>query len=176
MPGSNEVAVIVGGGPGVSASCARLFAAEGMKVAIAARTPGKPELEQLREACGAQPFECDATDPDSVDALFTRVESELGAPTLVVSGGRDTFTPEHLSRHMVETIPEAELLHLPEATHDPLDFDTALGLLVTRHPRLEAARAHARALNLTPGPSPLVTRARSVEGDLEELQFFSLPK
>ena len=38
----NEVAVIVGGGPGVSASCARLFASEGMKVAIAARTQISP--------------------------------------------------------------------------------------------------------------------------------------
>ncbi len=31
-----EVALIIGGGPGVSASCARLFAREGMKVAVAA--------------------------------------------------------------------------------------------------------------------------------------------
>ena len=84
MPGSNEVAVIVGGGPGVSASCARLFAGEGMAVAIAARTPGKPELVQLEDECGARPFECDATDADSVDRLFTSVEAELGRPTLVV--------------------------------------------------------------------------------------------
>ena len=84
MPGSNEVAVIVGGGAGVSASCARLFASEGMAVAIAARTPEKPALAKLREECGARPLECDATDVDSVDRLFTVVEAELGRPTLVV--------------------------------------------------------------------------------------------
>ena len=84
MSGSNEVAVIVGGGPGVSASCARLFAAEGMQVAIAARTPSKPVLAQLREECDARPFECDATDPSSVDRLFSAVESEFGTPSLVV--------------------------------------------------------------------------------------------
>lgn len=36
-----EVALIVGGGPGVSASCARLFAQQGMQVAVAARNPDK---------------------------------------------------------------------------------------------------------------------------------------
>ena len=41
----DEVALIVGGGPGVSASCARLFSHEGMKVAIAARNPDKPHLK-----------------------------------------------------------------------------------------------------------------------------------
>ena len=35
-----EVALIVGGGPGISASCARLFVREGMTVAVAARNPG----------------------------------------------------------------------------------------------------------------------------------------
>ena len=44
---SQEVALIVGGGGGVSASCARLFASEGMQVAVAARTPDKPALQTL---------------------------------------------------------------------------------------------------------------------------------
>jgi pimeloyl-ACP methyl ester carboxylesterase len=48
------------------------------------------------------------------------VLSTITAPTLVVSGGRDTFTPERLSRHMVDAIPGAERLHLPEATHTGL--------------------------------------------------------
>ncbi len=45
----NEVALIVGGGPGISASCARLFADEGMRVAVAARNPDKPVLEKLEQ-------------------------------------------------------------------------------------------------------------------------------
>jgi pimeloyl-ACP methyl ester carboxylesterase len=44
----------------------------------------------------------------------------ISAPTLVVSGGRDTFTPGHLGRHMARTIPGAEHLHLSEATHTGL--------------------------------------------------------
>jgi NAD(P)-dependent dehydrogenase (short-subunit alcohol dehydrogenase family) len=46
-PSVQDVAVIVGGGPGISASCARLFAQNGMRVGIAARNPDKPVLQNL---------------------------------------------------------------------------------------------------------------------------------
>jgi NAD(P)-dependent dehydrogenase (short-subunit alcohol dehydrogenase family) len=46
----HEVALIVGGGPGISASCARLFAQSGMAVAIAARNPDKPVLRSLAQS------------------------------------------------------------------------------------------------------------------------------
>lgn len=38
---SNEKALIIGTGPGLSASLARLFAKEGMQVAVAARNTDK---------------------------------------------------------------------------------------------------------------------------------------
>ena len=82
--GDGEVALIVGGGPGVSASCARHFSEAGMRVAIAARTPDKPVLVALEEEFGVARFACDASDPDSVVRLFAGVESQLGAPRLVV--------------------------------------------------------------------------------------------
>ena len=41
---TKDVALVVGGGPGISASCARLFAKSGMHVGIAARAPDKPDL------------------------------------------------------------------------------------------------------------------------------------
>ncbi len=44
----------------------------------------------------------------------------IAAPALVVAGGRDTFTPPHLGEHMARTIPDAELLFLPDATHTGL--------------------------------------------------------
>ncbi|MFB3104020.1 MAG: SDR family NAD(P)-dependent oxidoreductase, partial [Pseudomonadales bacterium] len=71
-----EVALIVGGGPGVSASCARLFAQNGMSVAIAARNPGKPVLKQLAEEHAVSVYECDATEPDSVTRLFRTVSED----------------------------------------------------------------------------------------------------
>ena len=79
-----EVALIVGGGPGVSASCARLFAHEGMQVAVAARNPDKPVLKQLESQHGVRCYPCDAGEPDAVRELFRAVNADLGRPTLVV--------------------------------------------------------------------------------------------
>jgi len=81
--GTQDVALIVGGGPGISASCARLFAKEGMRVAIAARNPDKPVLQSL-ETLGVRRYACDASDPAAVEQLFREVVRDLGAPTLVV--------------------------------------------------------------------------------------------
>ena len=39
QPSGQDVALIVGGGPGISSSCARLFAKNGMRVCVAARNP-----------------------------------------------------------------------------------------------------------------------------------------
>ena len=79
-----DVALIVGGGPGISASCARLFAQSGMRVAIAARNPDKPVLLALQQQHGVHRYACDATDPASVESLFQQVLADLGSPTLVV--------------------------------------------------------------------------------------------
>lgn len=79
-----DVALIVGGGPGISASCARLFAAQGMKVAIAARTPDKAVLRALGETHGVSRYRCDASNPADVENVFRDVEQDLGRPTLVV--------------------------------------------------------------------------------------------
>jgi|TARA_B110000211_G_C14086789_1_gene557044 NAD(P)-dependent dehydrogenase (short-subunit alcohol dehydrogenase family) len=81
---TEEVALIVGGGPGISASCARLFASEGMKVAVAARNIDKEVLKSLAKDHGITLIACDASDPESVAALYDTVIDLLGAPTLVV--------------------------------------------------------------------------------------------
>jgi NAD(P)-dependent dehydrogenase (short-subunit alcohol dehydrogenase family) len=83
-PAAQDVALIVGGGPGISASCVRLFAANGMRVAIAARTPDKPILQALEKTHGARRYACDASDPAAVARLFEAVVRDLGPPTLVV--------------------------------------------------------------------------------------------
>ena len=79
-----ELALIVGGGPGISASCARLFASEGLTVAVAARTPDKPVLAKLKDEYGVHLYSCDAADEQSVDHLFREVCEQLGSPRLVV--------------------------------------------------------------------------------------------
>ncbi|HEY4044183.1 MAG TPA: SDR family oxidoreductase [Rhodopila sp.] len=79
-----DVALIVGGGPGISSSCARLFAENGMRVGIAARNPDKAVLRKLEETHGVRRYACDASDPTSVELLLPNVVRDLGAPTLVV--------------------------------------------------------------------------------------------
>ncbi|HTQ75691.1 MAG TPA: SDR family NAD(P)-dependent oxidoreductase [Burkholderiales bacterium] len=73
-----ETALIVGAGSGLSASLARLFAKEGMRVALAARNTAK--LAALAKETGASAIECDASAPAQVEALFAKAD----APDLVV--------------------------------------------------------------------------------------------
>ena len=82
--GVQDVALIVGGGPGISSSCARLFSANGMRVAVAARNPDKPVLQALKQQHGVISYACDAGDPAAVERLFENVAADLGAPRLVV--------------------------------------------------------------------------------------------
>jgi len=84
QPSVQDVALIVGGGPGISASCARLFSQNGMRVAVAARTPDKPVLQNLEKSHGVRRYACDASDPAAVARLFQDVVRDLGSPTLLV--------------------------------------------------------------------------------------------
>ena len=75
-------ALIVGTGPGLSASLARLFSRNGLKVAVAARRTDK--LTELIAETGAVAHTCDAAEPGNVAALFEAVEASQGAPDVVV--------------------------------------------------------------------------------------------
>ncbi|HEY6722122.1 MAG TPA: SDR family NAD(P)-dependent oxidoreductase [Burkholderiales bacterium] len=79
---SGEIALIVGAGSGLSASLARLFAKEGMRVALAARDTAK--LNSLAKETAALPVACDASDLRQVEAMFGAVEARWGVPDLVV--------------------------------------------------------------------------------------------
>jgi NAD(P)-dependent dehydrogenase (short-subunit alcohol dehydrogenase family) len=79
---SYRSALIVGTGPGLSASLARLFSRNGLKVALAARRTDK--LAELCAETGALAHACDAADAGNVVALFEAVEASQGAPDVVV--------------------------------------------------------------------------------------------
>ena len=78
----SELAMIVGAGPGLSASLARRCAGDGMKVVLAARNVAK--LSALAEETGASAYACDASRREDVDALFDAVLDAAGVPDLVV--------------------------------------------------------------------------------------------
>jgi NADP-dependent 3-hydroxy acid dehydrogenase YdfG len=77
-----KTALIVGAGEGLSASLARLFARQGIRVALAARSVEK--LGALCTETGARAYACNATDADEVERLFGLVEREIGNPDVVV--------------------------------------------------------------------------------------------
>ncbi|MDR6874002.1 NAD(P)-dependent dehydrogenase (short-subunit alcohol dehydrogenase family) [Bosea sp. BE125] len=77
-----RTALIVGAGPGISASLARKLSASGMQVALVARHAEK--LAPLAAETGASVFAADASDPAGVARLFDEVEAGLGEPDVVI--------------------------------------------------------------------------------------------
>ncbi|MBS0638927.1 MAG: SDR family NAD(P)-dependent oxidoreductase [Acetobacteraceae bacterium] len=77
-----KTALIVGTGSGLSASLARLFARNGLQVAMASRNPDN--LARLAEETAGVTFACEATEPEEVAALFDVVIATQGVPDIVV--------------------------------------------------------------------------------------------
>lgn len=96
----NETSLIVGVGPGLGAALARRFAAEGLKVALAARDAAR--LKPLADEISGRAYGCDATQEEAVAALFRQVDAELGPPDLVVYNAG-----AYLPKTVLETEPAA---------------------------------------------------------------------
>jgi NAD(P)-dependent dehydrogenase (short-subunit alcohol dehydrogenase family) len=77
-----RTALIVGAGPGISASLARGLAAAGLRVGVAARNVDR--LTPLAAETGAQTFAVDASQPAGVARLFEDADTRLGEPDVVV--------------------------------------------------------------------------------------------
>lgn len=75
-------ALIIGTGPGISASLARQLSKLGLKVGVAARNTDK--LADLVAETGAASFAVDAADPAAMARLFEAADVKLGVPDLVV--------------------------------------------------------------------------------------------
>jgi NAD(P)-dependent dehydrogenase (short-subunit alcohol dehydrogenase family) len=75
-------ALIVGAGAGLSASLARTLAGAGLKVALASRSTN--DLEALAAETGAKLYICDAAKSAEVEKLFSTLDSDFGAPDVVV--------------------------------------------------------------------------------------------
>ncbi|MGD9885627.1 MAG: SDR family NAD(P)-dependent oxidoreductase [Reyranella sp.] len=75
-------ALIVGTGPGLSASLARLFARNGLQVAVAARQTDK--LAALAKETGATVHACNAADQKDVAGLFDALDTAGRTPDVVV--------------------------------------------------------------------------------------------
>lgn len=74
-------ALIIGAGAGLSASLARLFHANGLRISLAARNPA--DLDALAKETSASVHTCDASRYDQVARLFAELDAG-GAPDVVV--------------------------------------------------------------------------------------------
>ncbi|WP_026735188.1 SDR family NAD(P)-dependent oxidoreductase [Fischerella sp. PCC 9605] len=82
-----KVAVVVGVGPGLGASVAHRFAREGFAVGLMARSADKlAQFQKDIETSGGKALavDCNVSDPVSVKAAFAQVQSQLGAPEVLV--------------------------------------------------------------------------------------------
>ena len=93
-----ESALIVGAGFGLSASLAKLFKKEGMKIALASRNVEK--LKPIANEIDALCIKCDAASVKDVNSMFEQVEEALGTPAVVIynpsariRGGIETLNP-----------------------------------------------------------------------------------
>lgn len=71
-----RVVLITGGNRGLGLACAQAFASLGDRVAVTARGG---------DVDGFLTVKCDVTSTDEIDAAFSRVEEEIGAPEVVVA-------------------------------------------------------------------------------------------
>jgi NAD(P)-dependent dehydrogenase (short-subunit alcohol dehydrogenase family) len=94
-------ALIVGAGSGLSASLAKLFAKEGMRVGLAARSAVK--LAEFAQATGAETYNCDAAKRDEVDKLFADLDAAGNTPDVVV------YNPSYRTRGPFVELDPAEV-------------------------------------------------------------------
>ena len=80
---TKPVCVVCGIGPKNGAALARKFAAEGYAVALLSRST---EYSQslAKELADAKAYACDVSDAGAVEAAFSKVREELGAPEVLV--------------------------------------------------------------------------------------------
>jgi NAD(P)-dependent dehydrogenase (short-subunit alcohol dehydrogenase family) len=84
----DKVALVTGAGKGIGEAVALMLAAEGMKVALAARTAA--DVERVAEAIRARggislPVVCDVTQPPSIAQMVAEVRHALGPIAVLVN-------------------------------------------------------------------------------------------
>jgi NAD(P)-dependent dehydrogenase (short-subunit alcohol dehydrogenase family) len=129
-----RAALIVGVGPGISASVARALAKAGLKIGLAARDAGK--LAPLASEIDARAYAVDASDPAAVADLFGQVDADLGSPDVVV------YNPSARVRGPIVELD-------PEAVRTAIEISAFGGFLVTQQAAIRMIPKRHGAILLT---------------------------
>ena len=91
-----KVALVTAGSKGIGFATAQGLAAEGVKVALCARTAA--EVDEAAAAVGGTGFVADVSSAGDISRLFREVQGALGAPDILVTnaGGPPSGTPTQL--------------------------------------------------------------------------------
>ncbi|MEH0418142.1 SDR family NAD(P)-dependent oxidoreductase [Streptomyces sp. B21-083] len=98
---AGKVALITGAGRGIGAAAARLFAREGARVLLAARTEDqlKSVTQEVRAAGGTADYVvCDLADADSVRAAVDRTVNRYGRLDIAFNNAATTIPPGPLDQ------------------------------------------------------------------------------
>jgi len=87
MASTSPVLLVLGAGARVGHPVARIFAAKGYKVALAARS-----LRETDSTADQLHIKADFANPDSIPDIFSKVKKTLGIPSVVLYNG-DTTIP-----------------------------------------------------------------------------------
>lgn len=101
----NKVAFVTGAGRGIGAAAARLFAREGARVLLAARTEDqlKAVTAEIREAGGTADYvRCDLADADEVRAAVDRTASLYGRLDVAFNNGATISPPGPLDEVSID--------------------------------------------------------------------------
>ena len=91
-----KVALVTAGSKGIGFAIARGLAAEGVRVALCARTA--PEVDEAAAAVGGTGFVADVSSEGDLERLFREVRGAIGAPDILVTnaGGPPSGTPTQI--------------------------------------------------------------------------------
>jgi len=142
-------ALVVGSGPGISASLIRALSGAGLSIAAAARRIDK--LEGLAAETGTHLFAADATDPQAVAQLFSDVEARIGVPEIVV------YNASHRVKGSIADLD-------PEQVRSAIEVSAFGGFLVVQ-------QAAKRLLPLGRGAILLTGATASVKGFAQSSAF-----